>query len=132
LISTGKLGRIVEFETHFDTHSPVARPGWEETWRTQSGTGSGVLYDLGSHLIDQVLVLFGKPLKVTGFLCHQRPEHSKYGDPDSMTILMHYPDGMLATIKSSIMNAEREQLRYWVRGENAAYKKVRPQGKQQT
>ena len=114
----------MEFESHFDCHAPLPRAGWEGTWRTQANTGSGVCYDLGAHLIDQALILFGMPQKVTGFLCHQRQGGEDYGDPDSMTVLLHYPDALLVTLKASVMNAEPEQLRYWVRGQNGSYKKV--------
>lgn len=105
-------------------HSPSARAGWDATWRTDAGTGSGVLYDLGAHLIDQALVLFGKPQGITAFLCHQRMEYMKYGDPDSMTLLLHYSDGKLATLKASVINPTDKQLRYWVRGEKGTFTKV--------
>lgn len=115
---------MMEFESHFDWHAPLPRAGWESTWRTQAGTGAGVVYDLGSHLIDQALQLFGMPQKVTGFLYHQREHGAKYGDADSMTILLHYVDGPLVTLKASIMNPEKEKLRFWVRGDKGAFKKV--------
>ncbi|KIX03487.1 uncharacterized protein Z518_07040 [Rhinocladiella mackenziei CBS 650.93] len=123
LIQNDVLGRIVEFESHFDVHSPSVRAGWKATWRTETATGSGVLYDLGAHLIDQALVLFGKPRKVTAFLYHQRTGDAKYGDPDSMTVLLHYMDGKLATLKASVINPTDKQLRYWVRGEKGTFRK---------
>jgi predicted dehydrogenase len=114
----------MEFESHFDWHAPLPRPGWESTWRTQAGTGGGVVYDLGSHLIDQALQLFGMPQKVTGFQYYQREQGAKYGDAESMTILLHYVNGPLVTLKASIMNPEKEKLRFWVRGDKGAFKKV--------
>ena len=57
LIASGMLGDINTFESHFDRYRPTVRPRWRE----QDLPGSGMLYDLGSHLIDQALVLFGHP-----------------------------------------------------------------------
>ena len=57
LIASGLLGEVNTFESHFDRYRPVVRPRWRE----QDLPGSGMLYDLGSHLIDQALVLFGNP-----------------------------------------------------------------------
>ena len=119
------MGRIVEFESHFDWHAPLPRPGWESTWRTQPGSGAAVLYDLGSHLIDQTLQLFGMPQQVTAFLYHQRENGAQWGDADSMTVLLQYEEGPFVTLKASIMNPEPEQLRLWIRGTKGTYKKVR-------
>lgn len=124
LLDQNALGRIVEFESHFDTHSPLPRHGWQDTWRTEKGTGSGVLYDLGSHLIDQTVLLFGLPKAVTSFLYHQRCNEAAHGDPDSMTILLHYASGMFANLRASVFNVEERKLRFWIRGENGTYIKV--------
>lgn len=62
LIESGKLGDIKQFESHFDRWRPQARP---ERWREQALEGSGLLFDLGTHLIDQALVLFGSPDALT-------------------------------------------------------------------
>ena len=55
------LGRLVFFEAHFDRYRNFIQEG---TWKEDSSTGTGTLYNLGSHLIDQALVLFGKPHSV--------------------------------------------------------------------
>lgn len=57
LIKEGILGRVVHFESHFDRF----RPEPKDNWREKDVPGSGILYDLGSHLIDQALILFGRP-----------------------------------------------------------------------
>lgn len=82
------------------------------------------MYDLGSHLIDQALQVFGMPQMVTGFLYYQRENGAQWGDADSMTVLLQYESGPFVTLKASIMNPEPEQLRFWVRGTKGAYKKV--------
>ncbi len=56
-IRSGVLGRIVHFESHFDRYRPVV----PDRWREQALPGSGLWFDLGPHLLDQALVLFGMP-----------------------------------------------------------------------
>ncbi len=63
LIADGTLGRVVEFETHFDRWKPVRPETWKGTL-TMAQAG-GVIYDLGTHLLDQAYVLFGTPKTVT-------------------------------------------------------------------
>ena len=60
MISEDKLGKIKFFESHFDRFRPLKR----DRWRENKGEGSGILYDLGSHLIDQALTLFGRPKEI--------------------------------------------------------------------
>ena len=61
LIASGKLGRVAHFESHFDRFRPTPKVRWREA----PGPGAGFLFDLGAHLIDQALVLFGEPQTVT-------------------------------------------------------------------
>ncbi len=124
LLKDAKLGRVVEFETHFDRHRPEA-PAPSSTWKAKPLPGGGAAYDLGTHLIDQVVVLFRLPDKITGFVGSQR-EHNPENVEDSCTILLHYESrGLLATVKAGVVSPETEQLRFWVRGEKGSYKKVR-------
>ncbi len=58
VIASGELGRLVTYESHFDRFRPQPR---RDVWRESGGTGSGTLFDLGPHLIDQALGLFGPP-----------------------------------------------------------------------
>ena len=64
------LGDVVEYEGHFDRYRPALRPN---SWREDDKAGSGILYDLGSHLIDQALYLFGIPKTITADIRLQRP-----------------------------------------------------------
>ena len=109
----------MEFETHFDRHRPEAS---SRGWKAEQLPGGGAVYDLGTHLIDQVVVIYGMPKKITGFIGSQRA-NNEYGYEDSCTVLLHY-DGMLATIKAAVVSPEIEQLRFWIRGEKGSYKKV--------
>ncbi len=67
-IESGAMGEIYLYEAHFDRY----RPEVSERWREQVGPGTGMLYDLGSHLIDQALYLFGNPISVYGDVVAQR------------------------------------------------------------
>jgi len=57
LLAEGQLGRAVYFESHFDRYRPDVRVRWRE----QKVPGAGLWVDLGSHLMDQAVQLFGKP-----------------------------------------------------------------------
>lgn len=57
LLAAGGLGRVVHFESHFDRFRPQVR----SRWREEASRGGGLLFDLGPHLIDQALALFGPP-----------------------------------------------------------------------
>ncbi|KAL8854133.1 MAG: hypothetical protein Q9221_001055 [Calogaya cf. arnoldii] len=121
LLRCQALGRIIEFESHFDRYKPTFANS--KPWKTVLQPGGGAIYDLGAHLIDQIVHLFGLPKRITGFLGSQRAENPG-GYDDSCTVLMHYADGMMATVKVAVISPEKEQLRFWVRGENGSYKKV--------
>lgn len=57
VLDNGQLGRVVHVESHFDRYRPLV----PVRWREQDLPGSGLWFDLGSHLVDQAYVLFGMP-----------------------------------------------------------------------
>ncbi|KAK5137245.1 hypothetical protein LTR08_000215 [Meristemomyces frigidus] len=118
ILEEGLLGDIAEFETHYDRHRPEPQP---ETWKVQDAPAHGSIYDLGTHLIDQVYHTFGMPERVTGFVGNQR-RSVQGGAADSHTVLLHYPH-LLVTVKAGIISAEEEQLRFWIRGTKGSFKK---------
>jgi len=69
LLEEGRLGDVRYFESHFDRFAPQVR----ERWREQKGPGSGLWYDLGPHLLDQVLQLFGPPVALNVDMTELRP-----------------------------------------------------------
>ncbi|WP_050179991.1 oxidoreductase [Domibacillus robiginosus] len=69
MIEEGRLGDVYMYEAHYDRFEPVVGKGWRE----EKKPASGVLYDLGAHLIDQALSLFGMPDSITADLQKQRP-----------------------------------------------------------
>lgn len=60
-LASGRLGPVHTFESHFDRFRPEVR----DRWRERDAPGGGIWHDLGPHLIDQALILFGRPLGVT-------------------------------------------------------------------
>ncbi len=67
-IADGLVGRVVHFESHIDRFRPQVRARWREG----AGPGAGLWFDLGPHLIDQALQLFGLPERVLANLARQR------------------------------------------------------------
>lgn len=61
IIDKGLLGNLKVFEAHFDRFRPEIGP---KKWKEEMNPGAGILYDLGSHLIDEALSLFGMPVSI--------------------------------------------------------------------
>jgi scyllo-inositol 2-dehydrogenase (NADP+) len=99
LVAAGTLGRIVRFETTYDRFRPQLKPG---AWRETARPGSGILFDIAPHLIDHALVLFGLPEAVTADV---RSERENAAADDAFDITLHYPKGMRAGLRSSILAA---------------------------
>jgi predicted dehydrogenase len=86
IIGEGSIGRIVEYESNFDRYRNYIQPN---TWKENPGPGSGLLYNLGPHLIDQAIVLFGKPESV--FADIRKIRNNSQVD-DYFEIVLFYPD----------------------------------------
>ncbi len=91
-IADGTLGNIHTYEAHFDRFRPHVR----DRWRERDVPGAGLLYDLGSHLIDQAIHLFGPPKTVSADLMLQRPAaqtvdyfHLVLGYDDPLRVILH-------------------------------------------
>src|SRR5216110_541897 len=96
LVSQGALGRVTLYESHFDRFRPELRPG---AWREQSLPGSGVWFDLGAHLLDQALVLFGTPQAISADI---RIERDGAAADDAFDVALHYPH-MRALLRASML-----------------------------
>jgi scyllo-inositol 2-dehydrogenase (NADP+) len=94
VIDSGVLGKLVEAEMRYDRFTPTLSP---KTHKETPGPGTGLLYDLGSHLVDQALQLFGDPDAVFGDFAINR-DNSKVDD--YMEVLLTYPS-LRVRIKSS-------------------------------
>ncbi|MDE3183617.1 MAG: Gfo/Idh/MocA family oxidoreductase [Bacteroidota bacterium] len=99
IIKNKFLGDIVELESRYDRFRNFLRPN---AWREEEAPGTGILYDLGSHLIDQVQILFGLPEAVSADLRIQRKGAKAI---DNFEVIMHYP-GIKASIKGGMLVRE--------------------------
>lgn len=115
VIKSGMLGRVVEYEAHYDRFRNFVE---DNTWKEKPGRGSGILYNLGSHMIDQALDLFGLPLWVYADIRSQR---SGSLIDDNYEVVLDYGD-VKATLKSSYMVREPGP-RYMVYGEEGTFLK---------
>jgi scyllo-inositol 2-dehydrogenase (NADP+) len=96
IIESNALGKLVEYEVHYDRFRRELRPG---AWREKPLPGSGILYDLGAHLIDGALELFGTPEAVTCMMLTQRPGLEV---EDNFEIILNYP-GLKVTLKAGML-----------------------------
>lgn len=83
-IEAGDIGRVVHFESHFDRFRPHVR----ERWREDGSAGSGVWFDLGPHLVDQALLLFGRPEAVSADIAALREGGAS---ADWAHVVLRYP-----------------------------------------
>jgi predicted dehydrogenase len=99
VVQSQLLGQIVEFEGHFDRFRNYIEAN---TWKEEAGPGTGILYNLGSHMIDQALTLFGKPTAVTAETGIQRPGGQV---DDFYHLTLHYP-ALRVLLRSSYLVRE--------------------------
>jgi len=114
LVKTGRFGRIVRFECSFDRYRPKRK---EQAWREQVRPGAGILFDLGPHLIDYAMVLFGLPDAVSADV---RAERDGAVVDDSFDITFHYSSGMRAILRSTML-AVTPRPRFLVHGTRASF-----------
>lgn len=107
------LGDLVAFEIHFDRHKPILNP---KRWKEAATPANGILYDLGAHIIDQTIVLFGKPNSVVGDTFIQR-EGSEIDD--AFHIRLDY--GKLKVILKSSLLVREEGPRYILHGTKGSF-----------
>ena len=115
LIAADRLGEINAFHARWDRY----RPQVADRWRDRDEPGAGVLYDLGSHLIDQALVLFGAPDWLQADVFTQRPGGIV---DDGFEILMG-KGSLRITLGVSTM-ASDGGWRYRVHGSRASFMKA--------
>ncbi len=96
VLASGGLGKLVEFEVHYDRFRRELRPN---AWREKNLPGSGVLYDLGVHLIDSVVDLFGTPKTITCMILTQR---EGLAVDDNFEIIFNY-SGLKVTMKAGML-----------------------------
>jgi scyllo-inositol 2-dehydrogenase (NADP+) len=85
VLAGGELGRLVTFKSHLDRFRPIPR---ENSWKETGSPANGMLFDLGPHLIDQVLSLFGVPAAITASV---RSDRDDTAIEDGFDIALRYP-----------------------------------------
>jgi predicted dehydrogenase len=110
-------GRVVLFESRIDRYRPDVR----DRWREVPGPGAGLLYDLGPHLIDQTLLLFGIPDSVQATLAKQRRGART---DDFFQLVLRYGE-MVATLSAGSL-VSGGSARFAVHGDRASVVKQKP------
>lgn len=117
IIEDGLLGEPREFFAHYDRYRPDPRT--YGLWREQDLPGSGIFYDLGPHLIDQALVLFGQPKYIQADI-RKMKSYSKVDD--YFDVKLEY-DNLIVTLHSSMLVREMGP-RYMVHGTKGSFIKT--------
>jgi predicted dehydrogenase len=120
LLQEGAVGRLVTFESHFDRFRPIPR---ENTWKEAENPANGMLFDLGPHLVDQVLALFGPPAAITASV---RADRDQTAIEDAFDITLHYPaangKGLLAHCRTSYLACDNAP-RFLLHGTRGSFRK---------
>ncbi|MEI2683739.1 oxidoreductase [Erwinia aphidicola] len=114
LLADGTLGDVRYFESHFDRFRPTV----QQRWREQKGAGSGIWYDLGPHVIDQALQLFGSPVAITLDAAELRPGAQT---TDYFHCTLTYPQRRVVLHAS--MQVAAQSARYQVHGTKGSFVK---------
>jgi len=121
LMESGKLGRLVVFESHYDRFRQEPRlAGWKEGGVVPGG---GMLYDLGSHIIDQALHTFGAPETITADI---RIDRDHGVTDDAFDIRLGYigkTEKNLTVLLRSTMTAAIPGARFTLHGTNGSFVK---------
>jgi len=96
LIDSGRLGDVFHFESNFEHWAPETTDGWKD--QLPPSAGGGVAYDIGSHLIDQALVLFGPAATISARL---RSVRKGAGNDDHAEIHLAHDSGVVSRLLMS-------------------------------
>lgn len=115
VLNTNRLGRLVTFEARYDRFRNTLK---SNAWREEGIPGSGILYDLGAHLIDQALILFGIPHGIFADLRIIRDEAQAI---DDFELILYY-EKLKVSLKGSMLVKE-PTARYALYGTKGSYVK---------
>ena len=115
LLEDKRLGRLVTFESHFDRYRALPRGN---TWKETENPANGLLFDLGPHLVDQAIALFGVPKSVTASV---RSDRDTTSIEDAFDICLGY-EGILAWCRSSMLACDASP-RFLLHGTAGSFKK---------
>jgi scyllo-inositol 2-dehydrogenase (NADP+) len=114
LVAENTLGELAYIESHFDRF----RPQVSDNWREKDVPGNGITFDLGSHLIDQVVLLFGKPESI--FADIQKQRKNAIAD-DYFDISLFYPSFKARVTAGVLVNAPTPK--FLLLGNKGSYQK---------
>jgi predicted dehydrogenase len=117
LIAAGRLGTVFRFESRYDRWRPQPKDNWREFG--DPGEAGGLLYDLGAHIIDQALQLFGPVAEVYAELDRRRP--GVQVDDDTF-VALHHVNGVRSHLWTSVLAATRNP-RWRVLGDRGTFTK---------
>jgi len=128
LIAEQAIGRLVTYESHFDRFRPIPREG---TWKEAENPANGMLFDLGPHLVDQVLALFGAPATITASV---RSDRDQTAIEDAFDITLSYSEkdngapagngkGLRASCHASYLACDAAP-RFLLHGTKGSFRKV--------
>lgn len=115
VVADGTIGKIQRFESRFERWRPFLKGGWRE-----SGKGpelGGLLLDLGSHLVDQAIVLCGPVERVT---CNVRSLRDSQGPEDDFFMVLDHVDGTVSHLGATVF-AARPGPRFRVLGSSGTF-----------
>lgn len=115
LLAGGELGRVTQVRMHFDRYRPLVRARWREA----DNSAGGLWIDLGPHLIDQALQLFGEPQAIQADIAAQRDDAA--GD-DWFTATLRYHSGLRVTLSASTL-AALTGPRFLLQGTSGSYQR---------
>ena len=118
VVESGQLGRLIEAHFRFDRYKPALNV---KVFKENGEPGSGLLFDLGPHLLDQAISLFERPLSATKTLGQNRPD-SKVDD--FFSLHLRYPAGLNVWVSSSLLVADPGPA-YVLHGTHGSYRKHR-------
>ena len=114
LVANGSLGTVARFESRFEKWRPVVV---KDSWKESGAPGTSLLHDLGSHLVDQALVLFGPVVSVYAVGQRMRPGSTNH---DSLSLTLRHQGGVVSQLWMSMLAADYGP-RFRVLGSEAAY-----------
>jgi scyllo-inositol 2-dehydrogenase (NADP+) len=118
VVESGQLGQLIEVHIRYDRYKPALNP---KKFKEEPLPGSGLLYDLGPHIIDQAISLFGQPLSATKTLGQFRPNTQVN---DFFSLQLRYPAGLHVWLTSGLLVAAPGPA-YVLHGTLGSYQKGR-------